>query len=72
MLLLFTDGVTEAVDAGLEEFGERRLEQFTMENQTSSAEEIAAGLEMVLDKFTGSTQPFDDITIVAVKRRSVS
>ena len=36
MLLLFTDGVTEAVDADLIEFGERRLEKFTLENQVSS------------------------------------
>lgn len=72
MIFLFTDGVSEAVDIDSAEFGEVRLEKFVLDNQEQTAEDLAASLETTLEVFTASTQPFDDITIVVIKRTSAS
>lgn len=72
MIFLFTDGVSEAVDIDSAEFGEARLEKFVLDNQEQTAEDLAASLETTLEVFTASTQPFDDITIVVIKRTSAS
>jgi sigma-B regulation protein RsbU (phosphoserine phosphatase) len=72
MIFLFTDGVSEAVDIASAEFGEVRLEKFVLDNQEQTAEDLAASLETTLEVFTASTQPFDDITIVVIKRTSAS
>jgi serine phosphatase RsbU (regulator of sigma subunit) len=60
------------VDIDSAEFGEARLEKFVLDNQEQTAEDLAAGLESTLEVFTASTQPFDDITIVVIKRTSAS
>jgi sigma-B regulation protein RsbU (phosphoserine phosphatase) len=68
-LVMYTDGVTEAMDAGDELFGMERLQRVLLVNQDKPAAEIASALESALDQFTGSLPPHDDITIVIVKRK---
>ena len=67
-ILFYTDGVTEAVNLHGQEFGEERLRKLLLAYKQSSAEDILAGIERSLRAFTSSVEPFDDITMMAVKR----
>jgi serine phosphatase RsbU (regulator of sigma subunit)/pSer/pThr/pTyr-binding forkhead associated (FHA) protein len=68
-VLLFSDGVTEAVrpDAD-EEFGEERLAQVLAGLRGQSAESIIASINQLVEDFTGGAPPADDITLVVAKR----
>jgi len=67
-ILMYTDGVTEAINAREEQFGPLRLQEVVLEYKGSSADEIASGLEQRIDEFTGNAPPGDDITIVLARR----
>ena len=67
LLILFTDGITEAMNENDEEYSDERLEQLTLGIKVESAEEA---LKMILDDvkiFTHGTEQSDDITTVVVK-----
>ena len=68
VLLLYTDGVTDALNERQEEFGRQRLEQVVRDHPDASAIDIAGALERALKTFTGDVPPFDDVTEVVVKR----
>jgi serine phosphatase RsbU (regulator of sigma subunit) len=68
-IAMYTDGVTEAMDANDEQFGMERLQRVLLENQEKSAAEIATALESAVNQFTGTLGPSDDITIVITKRK---
>jgi sigma-B regulation protein RsbU (phosphoserine phosphatase) len=64
-LVLFTDGVSEARDAGGNDFGEDRLEQLIAANRKSPARELIATIVDSVSSFSeGRTD--DDLTLVAV------
>lgn len=67
-LVAWTDGVTEArTDAGDELFGEERALQ-TVQAATDSAEGVLDGLLDAVDRWAGSAEQSDDITLLAVRR----
>lgn len=67
-LVMYTDGVTEAMDASREQFGEGRLIDHLAGATGRNASETAAGiLEAVRCHAAGAKQS-DDITVVAVRR----
>lgn len=68
-ILLYTDGVTEAIDARETQFGPQRLQEVLLEYKDKSADEIASGLEQRIDEFTANAPPGDDITIVLARRQ---
>ncbi len=67
-VVLYTDGVTDALNAQEQEFGEDRLRRMLFEQRTAPAADMVAALLQALDDFTGPTAPFDDVTIVIAKR----
>jgi sigma-B regulation protein RsbU (phosphoserine phosphatase) len=67
-VVLFTDGVTDAIDAQEREFGIERLQRVILDHQRASAADMVAALEQAIDDFVGSTDPFDDTAIVVAKR----
>jgi serine phosphatase RsbU (regulator of sigma subunit) len=69
LLLLYTDGVTEAQNRRQEQFGEQRLLEHLQENQGATAAEIQVSLLQVLDDFADGAPKFDDVAIVALRRR---
>jgi len=75
ILVLYTDGVTEASDTKNNYFGVEKLEQVVIENCQASATEIAASIELAVGGFSGTLDPVeqhaadDDITILVVKRK---
>jgi sigma-B regulation protein RsbU (phosphoserine phosphatase) len=66
VLLLFTDGVTEAMDDKRELFGEDRLKQALARSARLGVEGIVQGIESDVWAFMHKQK--DDVTVVAVKR----
>lgn len=69
-VLFYTDGVTDATNALVRDFGKARLKQVLLEQRNSSAEGIVHALRQALSEFVGNTPQFDDITAVLVKRET--
>jgi anti-anti-sigma factor len=69
MLLIYTDGVTEAMNERREQYGEERLIRIIKENGHLHPEDFIAALERDVKKFTGDYPQNDDITVVAVKEK---
>ncbi|MCP5101815.1 MAG: PP2C family protein-serine/threonine phosphatase, partial [bacterium] len=66
-LLLYTDGITEAVDARGDEFGEKGLIQSLTANHDKDAEAMAAAIFKRVEGFARGAGQFDDMTMVALK-----
>lgn len=67
VLLLYTDGVTEAENPTEEQFGMERLAEVVRQEATLPAAELIRELRRRLQKFTGGQLLADDTTIVAGK-----
>ncbi|PIU45966.1 MAG: hypothetical protein COS95_01050 [Ignavibacteriales bacterium CG07_land_8_20_14_0_80_59_12] len=66
-LVLFTDGVTEAVASSGEEFGEERLISLINSLSGRPAAEIADGIQCHVAEFASGMPQADDITVVVLK-----
>jgi len=67
VLVAFTDGVTEALNASDEEFGEVRLKALLQCVVHLSAAEISARIADELRSWIRSTDQYDDLTFVVMK-----
>lgn len=67
-ILLYTDGLTDAINAVEEAFGMERLEKITLAYCREPAEKMITVLEDALVAHTGDTIPIDDVTLLLVKR----
>jgi len=67
LLLLYTDGVTEAFDAERRQFGVDRLNALLLRERERSAAEVLEALKAALHDHTGDTPQSDDITTVVVR-----
>jgi sigma-B regulation protein RsbU (phosphoserine phosphatase) len=72
ILLLYTDGVTEAVNAKDEFFSEDRLCDVFQGCQGLSAQKAVAELLQSVQKFSEGTEQFDDVTLLALKYHGFS
>jgi phosphoserine phosphatase RsbU/P len=70
VLVIYSDGVSEAVNANGEEFGPTRLYEVVARNLDASAGGIRDRIESALTKFCQGTPAADDITLVIVKRNA--
>ena len=68
-LILFTDGVTEAVNPLEEEFGDPLLVETLLSNRNSTTAELVSRLFAAVDSFAQGEEQADDITCVAIRRR---
>ncbi len=66
LLLLFTDGVTEAMDAGDRLFSEDRLEQLLTSMDTDDADKVVDNTVIAVKAFAGEAEQADDITVLAL------
>ncbi len=71
VLVIFSDGVTEAVNASDQMFGNQRLEELVKQNEGLSAKEIKDRIEQEVLAFTRGLPQGDDITLVALKMKSL-
>lgn len=69
ILLLYTDGVTEAMNPDDEEFGQERLVELVRSGAHWSAQELVRQVRHRLQAFTHGQPPADDTTIVAGKTK---
>jgi sigma-B regulation protein RsbU (phosphoserine phosphatase) len=67
MLILYTDGVTEAMNSEGEEFGVPRLVDLAVTARGRSAAKIAAAVERAVRNFSKRKIPGDDLTLVVLK-----
>ena len=68
VLVIYSDGVSEANNLNEDEFGMDRLIEVVKANITRSASGIRDKVESALSDFTGTAAPNDDITLVIVKK----
>jgi sigma-B regulation protein RsbU (phosphoserine phosphatase) len=68
VLLLYTDGITEAQNLREEFFGEKRLLEIMQANRGCSPQDTIDALIAEVLKFAGNAPQFDDITLMVVVR----
>jgi serine phosphatase RsbU (regulator of sigma subunit) len=68
MLFAYTDGVTEAKTPSGDFFTRKRL-MHLLEKECSSAAEKVAYVKFALDAHNSGAPPFDDITMLALRRK---
>lgn len=68
VILFYTDGVPDALDEAGQEFGEDCLRELVIAHRADSAMGMVGAIEAALKAHIGGTPPFDDITLMALKR----
>jgi len=68
VLVLYTDGVTEAANPAGELFGEARLMQVIAAHARGPAAELLRAITAALEAFIGEAEPADDVTCGVVRR----
>lgn len=68
-LLLYTDGVCEAVDTDENEFGAERLQKEFLKSAPLGAEAVVQSIKKAVSEFSGDQPQMDDITMIAVEKR---
>jgi phosphoserine phosphatase RsbU/P len=69
-LLVYTDGVTEAMNPKRELFGEERLKQAVRGQAGLSAEKLTQWVVGEVARFANGAEPSDDITLLAIRHRT--
>jgi serine phosphatase RsbU (regulator of sigma subunit) len=67
ILVVFSDGVTEAVDASGEEFGDERLAACLVGARDRSAAEVLSTIQKSVSAFAGSEPARDDMTVMVLR-----
>lgn len=67
LLVVFSDGVTEAVDASGDEFGDERLEACLTGLTDRSASAALAAVQNAVSAFAGTEPPRDDMTVMVLR-----
>jgi hypothetical protein len=68
MLVAYSDGLTEALNASGEFYGEERLHAVFAQVAPLSAKEAGARILESVDAFIGTTRPYDDLSLIVLKR----
>jgi serine phosphatase RsbU (regulator of sigma subunit) len=70
-LVLFTDGVVEALNTSGDEFGEERLRKLLQAHATAPSSQILARIREAVASFSADTPQHDDITMMVMGYREV-
>jgi phosphoserine phosphatase RsbU/P len=68
VLLAYTDGVTDARSTDGQRFGDGRLAELASAHAGDSATALLAAIEAAVDGHCADAVPFDDVTLLAVRR----
>ncbi len=68
LLVVFSDGLTEARDEQKEFFGDERLQALLPSLRGLSAEDAGLYLLEAVEQFAGEARPYDDLSMVVLKR----
>ena len=69
MLVMFTDGVTEAMDKDNREFGDERLVETLGEVSLHSCQQTVEAIRADVAAFVDKAEQSDDITLLVIKRK---
>ncbi|MFI3291325.1 MAG: GAF domain-containing SpoIIE family protein phosphatase [Opitutales bacterium] len=73
VLVMYTDGITESLNANKEEFGSNRLEKSIKRFAQKSAIDINTDILLDVQKFCGATYSYaDDMTLLIIKHKVAS
>ncbi|MBI5085957.1 MAG: PP2C family protein-serine/threonine phosphatase [Acidobacteria bacterium] len=67
VLVLYSDGLTECMNASKEQFGEERLSEVVVRAAAKDAEGIKAEILTAAQEFRGAADPHDDLTVVVLR-----
>ena len=67
LIFFYTDGLSEAARPGSDEFGEKRIVDYLVQNRHRTPEEIQDGILHQVRTFSGADSPEDDTTVVILK-----
>ena len=67
-VVLYSDGVTDAMAERREAFGEQRLQAVVSANRGASAAEMAEAIVRAVQAHVGGTPQYDDLTLLVVRR----
>ncbi len=70
LLVIFSDGVTEAMNNSEEEFGEQRLIDLVINNRNELPVNLINIIVENVKEFSGGQSQMDDITLVIIKRNN--
>ncbi|MGB2879081.1 MAG: CHASE2 domain-containing protein [Candidatus Omnitrophota bacterium] len=65
--IMYTDGVTEAMNVKGEMFGQERLVELAKRLKGKSAKETVEAIQQEVSRFAGKAPQHDDITVIAIK-----
>jgi serine phosphatase RsbU (regulator of sigma subunit)/HAMP domain-containing protein/preprotein translocase subunit YajC len=65
--LFYTDGISEAMNEQLDEFGEQRLVEIVAQLKDGNAQQLREGIIQAIDQFVQKAAQHDDITLVTLK-----
>jgi serine phosphatase RsbU (regulator of sigma subunit) len=68
LLILYTDGITEAMNETMDEFGIERLQQTVLAHAGASSQEMIDAVMKAIHDFTGDSPMSDDLTLVVARR----
>jgi serine phosphatase RsbU (regulator of sigma subunit)/putative methionine-R-sulfoxide reductase with GAF domain len=68
VLVCYTDGVTEAINDALEEFGVERLRGLIASHHGETATAIISAITDAVSRHGQGRPPFDDVTLLVIKR----
>ena len=66
-VVLYTDGIVEAMNERREEFGDDALDQFTIDNAGLPSKDFVRQLIKVLEEHKGAAEQHDDITVTTFR-----
>ena len=67
IVVLYTDGVTEAINDKEEQFGQERLISIAEENRNLPASELVKRIRQEVTEFSQRQPQFDDLTLMILK-----
>ena len=67
-LVMYTDGVTEAMNIDYKQFGEERLEETLEDVAMHNCQEMVDAIKSDVAAFAGEAEQSDDITVLTLKR----
>jgi phosphoserine phosphatase RsbU/P len=68
ILVVYSDGITEAMDSNEEEFGEERLINLIKENKNLSPSDLISLIINTVNDYAGNVEQMDDMTLLIIKR----
>ena len=68
-LFVYTDGVSEAVNKDLEQFGTERILESLRSSEDGAPREILEAVSRAVNEFAGGAPQFDDLTMMCVEYR---